>query len=126
MVMFKVDRQDLIVGCSLWILHVDELTLFNKVFPEKYIYLGIFGDEQEEYFLFTSISGQELTIHYEKNGYMPIDIYDDGRFIIANERSRVIQVVRNVAVRSLSDELMHHIPSRYMTMLEDIKPELLI
>lgn len=126
MIMFKVNIQDLVVGCNTWILHIDELTLTNKVFPEKYIYLGKFGDEQEEYFLFISALGQEIAIHYEKNGYMPIDIYNVGRYIIANERTRVIQVVRNTAVRPLSDELMHQIPSRYIRMLEDIKPELLI
>ncbi|RLC45601.1 MAG: hypothetical protein DRH57_07680 [Candidatus Cloacimonadota bacterium] len=124
--MFKVDIQDLVVGCNIWILHVDEISITNKVFPEKYIYLGKFGEEQEEYFLFITVLGQEIEIHYEKNGYMPTDIYNVGRFIIASERSRVIQIVRNVAVRPLSDELMHHIPSRYIRLLEDIKPELLI
>jgi len=77
------------------------------------------------FFLFENNQG-ELKIDYKKHGYMPIDIYDAGSVIVYNSRSRVIQVIRNVAERKIMNELMYNIPSRYIKMLEDIKLELLV
>ena len=120
--MFKIDIQDLTVGKSYWVLRIDKDLINNNMLPQQYKYLGKIEEADEpQHFLF-----EELKIHYKKNGYMAVDIYDAGNYIIYPNRSRVIQVVRNVATRPVMDKMMDNIPSKYIKLLEDIKPELLI
>jgi hypothetical protein len=123
--MFKLNIRDIVVGCSYWVLELNNTTLNNKILPKKYIYLGKFDEKNEKgYFLFCN--NNKLKIPFIKNDSMPIDIYDIGDFIIYANRLKIIQIVKNVAIRPILDETMDNNPSKYIKLLEDITPELLI
>ena len=125
--MFKIERDDLLIGGYLWVFQVYETILDNHLVPLRYRYDGRYSPpEEEEYFLFISETEEELRVYYDKNGYMPDEIYDSGRYIIAPTRTMAIQVIRNVATRPAMDDMLHNIPSRYLKLLNKIKPELLI
>ncbi len=128
--MFKIDHSDLIIGKNLWVFEVDESALINKTEPQLYEFIG--GDKDSEGRL-TSLFLKDLTVSTVKNipcvfnGYAPNEnTLETHNYIIAPRRTRVIEIIKNVACRPALNEMMNGIPKQYLALLEEYKPELLI
>lgn len=124
--MFKLDCKDLLGGSiRLWVFKV---TIGTEV--ELYSFDGGEVDTESRYtsLYLTNIDTKEkIEIPCMYNGYAPnADTLNVHNYIISPKRSRVIEVIRNIATRSAYNDMYEGIPKQYLKLLEQSKPELLI
>lgn len=128
--MFKINHSDLIIGGNLWVFKVDESALVDNAEPKLYKYTGGKTDTEGRLislFLQDTTADDALIVPCRFNGYAPNEnTLETNEYIIAPRRTRVIEVIRNVATRPILNDMWHGIPKKYLKLLEKYKPELLI
>jgi len=122
--LFYVDKKDLIIGGTLWVLHFNpNVTSLRKLgLPQKFEYIGRYShnDGNPPYIkLYNSNTNKQFSILYDEDYTTS---YNTGHFIISKDRQSLFHRI-SALKKSNSSPHIKYIASKYVKYIKDEYPE---